>query len=140
MFADDCIVYTIGNDYESMYRKLQFDLDSFIEWCSLNGLKINAGKTKAMISTTSTRLKNLRNVPSFKILGKDVQFVKQYNYLGLMLDNEMTLVPLLKNIKKRVNNKIFMLRKLRKYLTKEAAIFVYKQTILPILDYAVFFY
>ena len=65
--------------------------------------------------------------------------MKQYNYLGLMLDNEMTLVPLLKNIKKHVNNKIFMLRKLRKYLTKEAAISVYEQTILPILDYAGFF-
>ena len=50
----------------------------------------------------------------------------------------MTLVPLLKNIKNRVNNKIFALRKLRKYLSCGAAILVYKQTILPIFDYAGF--
>ena len=80
----------------------------------------------------------MKNVRNFKILGIPLQYVNQYNYLGLILDNEMTLQPLFKNIKKRVNNKIFSLRKLRKYLDQNAAILVYKQTILPILDYAGF--
>ena len=68
-----------------------------------------------------------------------IQYVTLYNYLGLLLDNEMTLLPLLKNIKKCVSHKMFSLRKLRKYLTQEAAVLVYKQTIMPIFDYAVFF-
>ena len=68
-----------------------------------------------------------------------MNYVVQYNYLGLLLDNEMNLQSLFKNIKKRVSNKLFSLRKLRKYLTHDAAILVYKQTILPIFDYAGFF-
>ena len=138
MFADDCILYSIGNDFDHMHNRLQMDLDAFINWCSKNGLKINSGKTKAMITSTRNRLYALNNVIKFKILGNDVQYVTQYNYLGLLLDNEMTLQPLLKNIKKRVNNKLFSLRKLRKYLTEAVAILVYKQTILPIFDYAGF--
>ena len=121
-----------------MYRNLQKDLDSFIKWCGSNGLKINASKTKAMISSARNRLNTMRNIRNFKIDNHDVHYVKQYNYLGLILDNEMTLVPLLNNIKKRLNNKIFALRKLRKYLSCEASILVYKQTILPIFYYAGF--
>ena len=50
----------------------------------------------------------------------------------------MSLLPLLKAVKKRISNKIFMLRKIRKYLNFDAAVAVYKQTILPIVDYAGF--
>ena len=55
MFADDCILYVMGNDLKQMYRKLQFDLDALINWRTINGLKINSGKTKAMITTTRTK-------------------------------------------------------------------------------------
>ena len=138
MFAEDCVLYSIGNDFNHMYHRLQLDLDAFINWCSVNGLKINSEKTKAMLCSTRNRLHVMHNMINFKILGNEVQYVTQYNYLGLLLDNEMTLQPLIKDIKKRVNNKMFTLRKLRKYLTEAAAILVYKQTILPILDYAGF--
>ena len=66
--------------------------------------------------------------------------VKQYNYLGISLDQEMDLTPLVcKKKKKRVCHRIFQLRKVRKYMNERAAILVYKQTIMPIFDYAVFF-
>ena len=138
MFADVCILYYVGNTFDPMYRRIQSDVNSFIEWCSTNGLKINSGKTKAMIVSTNTRLNNLCNKDSFTIQGENIHYVSQYNYLGLVLDNEMSLFPLYKNIKKRVNNNMFVLRKIRKYLTEEAAIMVYKQTILPIFDYGGF--
>ena len=37
-----------------------------------------------------------------------------------------------------MSNRLFMLRKIRKYLTFDASVLVYKQTILPIVDYAGF--
>ena len=48
----------------------------------------------------------------------------------------MNLTPLVRNIKKRVSNRKFQLRKVRKYMNEHAAILVYKQTIMPIFDYA----
>ena len=74
----------------------------------------------------------------FLILGTYVKFVKSHAYLGITLDATMSLLPLLKAVKKRISNKIFMLRKIRKYLNFDAAVAVYKQTILPIVDYAGF--
>ena len=70
------------------------------------------------MTTTNTCLKTLKHVRKFAILYyDDVQYVNQYNYLGLVLDNEMTYSPPFKNINKRVSNAIFALIKLRKYLT-----------------------
>ena len=70
--------------------------------------------------------------------GEDVKFVKQYNYLDIILDDNMTLQPMLKHVKKKINNQVFLFRKIRKYITDKAAISIYKQTILPIIDYTGF--
>ena len=43
-----------------------------------------------------------------------------------------------KNVYKKANYKVFMFSKIRKYINTFAAIMIYKQTILPSLDYASF--
>ena len=50
----------------------------------------------------------------------------------------MNLTSLLSDTKKRVLNKLFNLRKLRYYINEKGALAIYKQTILPLLDYAGF--
>ena len=61
-----------------------------------------------------------------------------YNYLGIILDSQMTLMPLFSRTKKRVSNKIYMLIKIRNNIDTQCALTIYKQTILPLLDYAGF--
>ena len=41
-------------------------------------------------------------------------------------------------IHKKINNKVYNLRKLRRYITFNVAVQIYKQTILPLLDYGGF--
>ena len=65
-------------------------------------------------------------------------FTKHYDYLGTIFDSEMSLLPLYKRTIKIVSNKIFLLRKIRKYIDYHTAISIYKQTILPIFDYSGF--
>ena len=50
----------------------------------------------------------------------------------------MSLNALVKDIKKKISKKIFVFRKIRKYLNFHASVLAYKQTILPIIDYAGF--
>ena len=64
--------------------------------------------------------------------------VLSYNYLGVILDSELALSYHLTGIHDRVHRKLFQLRKIRKYLNEFAAVQVYKQTILPLLDYCGF--
>ena len=74
----------------------------------------------------------------FTILGKEVSFVKKYNYLGILLDSELSLDRFYKSIIKKVNNKIYSLRKIRRYISFDVAIQIYKQTILPYFNYGGF--
>ena len=46
--------------------------------------------------------KTMKNVPNFNIRGQDIQYVNHYNYLRLILDNKITLTPLLKKILRNV--------------------------------------
>ena len=64
-----------------------------------------------------------------------MKFVKQYNYLGMILGNELSLTPLYNTLEKRIIDKVYMLRKLCKYWTYKSALQIYKQTILPIFNY-----
>ena len=48
----------------------------------------------------------------------------------------MILEPLYKNVCRQVEQKLFMLRKIRRHITKFAAISLYKQMILPLFDYS----
>ena len=138
MFADDCIIFQSGNTWEIVRENLQSDLDNVLTWMSENSLMLNGSKTQAMILGPKGKLQRLNVQKPILILDKPVKFVKQYNYLGIYLDSEMTLKPILKHVKKLLTNKIF--GKIRKFLTEKAALSVYKETVLPTLNYAVFFY
>ena len=138
MFADDCVIYQNGNNWDVIRTKLQSDLDAIVKWTASNSLSLNNKKTQAMIFGPRGKLLKLDNINPVTLLDMPIKFEKQYNYLGIILDSEMTLQPLVKHIKKLITNKIFNLRKIRKYINEKASILIYKQTILPITDYAGF--
>ena len=138
MFADDCIIYQSGNTWDNVHSKLQFDLNNMVAWTERNFLSLNSTKTQVMILGSRMKLKHLVNPKPVISNGINIKFVKQYNYLGITLDDEMTLQPLLKHVKKIVTNRLFSLRKIRKYINEKAAVSIYKQTILPIMDYSGF--
>ena len=79
-----------------------------------------------MIVGNRNRISKIKKPKPFVILNQDVKYVKKYNYLGIIIDAEMSLAPLCKNIQKRVIDKIYMLRKLGKYLTYKASMQIYK--------------
>ena len=65
-------------------------------------------------------------------------FVNRFSYLGIVLDSEMLLEPLYKNVCRQVEQKLFMLRKIRRNINNFGAISLYKQMILPLFDYSGF--
>ena len=138
MFADDCILYYSGNVWRTEFEILRGDLNNFVDWNTKNMLKLNGKKTQAMIVGTRNKLSKLKNPRPFLILNQEVKYVSKYSYLGIVLDSELSLAPLCKSIENRVSNKVYVLRKIRRYITYKAAIQIYKQMILPFFDYAGF--
>ena len=138
LFADDCILYLSGNNWINIHVKMQEDFNAIIEWTLRNNLHLNPGKTNAMIVGTNSKIAALNNPEQMKHMNCNIRFVRECVYLGIVINSTMLLVPLVKNVKKRVNSKMFLLRKLRKFITFDASIAIYEQMILPLIDYAGF--
>ena len=64
--------------------------------------------------------------------------MRQFNYLGVVIDDQLTYTPYYNLIKRRVENKIFVLSKIRRYIDCKTALLIYKQAILPLMEYAGF--
>ena len=138
MYADDCLIYTIGNNWDRMVPKIQQGLDCFQDWCLNNCLKLNVSKSKSLVKGTNHKLTGLDLNNRFMLNNIPLQHVLTYNYLGIIFDSKMTLAPLFAKVKKIVSNKVYILAKLRNNIDVNCAIAIYKQTILPLLDYAGF--
>ena len=138
MYADDCLIYCMGNNWNLMRPKIEHGLGCFQEWCIRNRLKLNVRKSKALLIGSQHKINIVDFGDKFSLNNQSLEFTSTYNYLGIYLDKNMTLSPLLSKLKSRVINKVYSLVKIRNMITAHCAITIYKQTILPILDYAGF--
>ena len=135
MFADDCVLYSKGHSWVDIHYDLQKSLDTYISWGNEHNLSLNAKKTKAMIVCNPARRDNLNDPAPFNAGNNTISFINNFCYLGCIIDSELTMLPALKSVHRKVEQKIYMLGKLRFLVDKKSAVLIYKQTILPYLDY-----
>ena len=138
MYADDCILYTSGNNWNNMLLKIQPDIGNVQLWCMANRLKINDSKSKVLLIASRQKLVKIDLTRNVRLGNFPLSYCDKYKYLGITLDREMNLTSLLNETKKSVVNKLFNLRKLRHFIAEKRTLAIYKQTILPVLDYAGF--
>ena len=101
------------------------------DWCMSNLLSVNCKKSQWM----STSFKNSKKqYVSFKLGNAVLERVFEYKYLGLIMD--LSFQSHREKLKNRIYLKISFFRKIRKFVNVEAAVTIYKSTILPIFEYA----
>ena len=61
--------------------------------------------------------------------------VENYVYLGVNIDKKLNFEKCINGTISRVNGRLITLARIRKLINDETALIIYKQTILPILDY-----
>ena len=137
LYADDCVLYTSHHKSANVQTILQEDANNLSTWCCTNLLCINVKKTKSMMVGTRHKLSITLPI-RISLNNIIIESVLTYNYLGVIIDCELSLTQHLNGVHERVQCKLFQLRKIRKYLNEFASILVYKQTILPLLDYCGF--
>ena len=138
MYADDCILYTSGNDWNRMMQKIQPEIDNVQQWCTSNRLNIIVSRSRILLFGSHTKLGKVDYSANLSLGNSTLNYCNKYKYLGVTLDREMTRTSLLTDTKRSVTNRLFNLRKLRHYITEKSTIAIYKQTILPVFDYAGF--
>ena len=102
------------------------------------GEQVNAKKSKTLILRSKYKISNLYLDNRFVLNENYLDYTHVYNYLGIILDQNMTLLPLLTRLKSIITGKIYSLVKIRNYITTKCALAIYKQTILPLFDYSGF--
>ena len=139
LYADDAVVYTSAESINETHIKLQSDLANIDVWCRRNQLTVNTSKTKCMLFG-SKRFLDVRMLPKITLSGNIIQFVENFKYLGVILDNKLNFRLHAQNIYKLASHKIYVLLKIRPYITEKVASRIYKTKILPYIDYGDIFY
>ena len=139
MYADDTVIYLSGRNTAEIEQSLQADLNNLAQWCSSNKLTINTKKTKTMTFGTPQQTKRMQNV-RFTLNEQVLGLVESYKYLGVTLDQNLNFQKHVKSIIKTLSYKIYLLSKIRPFLTEKAAVLIYKSMVLPYIDYGDTFY
>ena len=105
-YSDDSAILDMSNS-DSVY----FDeIKKFCNWCKENFLDLNVKKTKEILVDFR---KNPETVPDLMINGECVERVKEYKYLGLIVDDKLVFDSNVAKIHKSCQSRIFCLQKLR---------------------------
>lgn len=94
---------------------------------------MNVPKTKAMLFHMPQR--QISNYPNLYIDDQKLEFVKEFNFLGLVFDCNLSWKAHLKTISCKLAKTIGILNKLKNFLPKEALLNIYNSLILPHLSY-----
>ena len=73
-----------------------------------------------------------------KLAGESLGKVKAYTYLGVDLDEHLSLNTMIDTTHNKANRKLYLFEKRRPYISRWVANQIYKICNLPILDYADF--
>ena len=134
LYADDTVLYSNHKDESVAHTWISEDLTQLTHWFKMNQLTVNIEKTKMMIFGTRNMVKKCRAL-DVHISGSKLKYVNHFNYLGIKLDNTLSFEKHAAECVHLVSHKLYLLSRVRKYITIGQAISIYKSKIVPYFDY-----
>ena len=128
LYADDTVIHSTHKDEYFAHSWVSEDLNVLCSCCKSNCLIINLKKTKLMLYGTRNMLKSGINYETH-IDGFKLQYVNQFNYLGIKLENTLTFEHHASETTRMVAHKLYLLSKIRKYINIQQAITIYRSMI-----------
>ena len=136
LYADDTTLYDIQDSMEQIENNLQTALNSLEIWCKNNGMILNSAKTKVMFVTTNQKRQKLqRQNLDLNFQDESLGMVSNDKILGVFVDNNLTWTYHIKNLTKKMTSSIWLLSKIKKFLSRDHRIQFYKSYIQPHLDF-----
>ena len=111
-------------------------LPNLSEWCKLNRILLNIDNTKVILITTSQKRLHLHNDILHLTYNNDVlNSVENEKVLGVRIDNNLSWSIHIYFIAKKISSNLWLLSKLKDYLSTEHRVQFYKTYIQPHVDY-----
>ena len=136
LYADDSTLYEISRSKKEIERKLQLAIKDLVKWCKQNGMIINTEKTKVMLVTTRQRRSRIDDNLNLSLNDIQLLTVSNEKVLGVQVDNNLTWGEHIRKITKKMSTNIWLLSKVKNYLSTEYRVMYYKSYIQPHLDYS----
>ena len=113
-FADDtALIGLINEDDSAAFLKC---IERFVSYCRENYLELNTSKTKELVIDYR---KNRHMPDPILINNKEVTRTDQYKYLGVVMDDQLCWHHHVDYLIKKMNSRIFCLRKLHKFQVRD---------------------
>lgn len=136
MYADDTTLYTSGKTTEEITDNLQIALDNLDVWCKCNGMIINTAKTKVMLITTHQKRASLANEAlSLTLNSVDLTMISNDKTLGVVIDHNLTWSNHIDKLCKKMASNLWLLSRIKNYLSRDHRVQFYKTYIQPHIDY-----
>ena len=136
LYADNMVIFKPLNEQDSM-GELQSDVNNIYKWCNRNKLTINTSKTKAQYfpRNSNVNAKEFYNENPITINNANLTYEHHFRYLGIEIDNLLTMKPTYDAIFKNASHKLYLFRLIRGNLTMFAATQILKTMFVSVLDY-----
>lgn len=134
LFADDMILYYSSRYYKNIENKLNNALKLLNSWLVQKQLKINIKKTVFMI-IHDRRIKNVRGQCNINLDGKKILEVQKTKYLGIIIDDNLSLNDHAIYTIQKVTAKVNVLARLGNTVTSYTKSMIYKSIVAPHFEY-----
>ena len=113
LYADNTVIFTAASNTDQLQVNLSFDLKNVSDWLTANDLFLNVKKTEYVIFGTCQRLIRSESHSSFYMEGKEVNQVKMFKYLGVVLDECSSFNDHIGFVRSKVDSRLGLLSHLR---------------------------
>ena len=134
LYADDTVLYCFSKEPRQLESKLNEDLYNVALWLKANKLTLNLSKTKSMLIGSNRKLANVSSL-SLSIFDCDLDSVKKFKYLGIILASDFTWSDHVEYVISKVNQRLGLLRRIKHLLPFTARLLFYNSLVLPVFDY-----
>jgi hypothetical protein len=138
IYADDTTLSSTLHTFDGAGQDrdtcINAELNNISLWLKANKLSLNTSKTKAMLFHTSRK-----NVfyPNISIEGTPIDFVDSFDYLGIIVDKNLTWKNHISKISVKLSKTIGIMCKMRNMLSKDILLTLYHSLFLPYLNYGI---
>ena len=134
LFADDAVLTISSKSLTEAASIMNGILSKINRWCTENKLTLNTKKSEYVIFGTKPKKLKAKKI-ELRLGSSTLREVDSYKYLGTILDATLNVSPQIARLNQILATKMNSFRKMRYCMSEKTAIYIYKATILPIIDY-----
>lgn len=136
LYADDTTLYDIQDSMEQIESNLQSAIDNLNIWCQNNGMILNSSKTKVMLVATNQKRQRLHSDSlNLNFNNEPLNMITEDKILGVYVDNNLTWSEHTKYLTRKIASSIWLLSKIKKFLSQAHRLQFYKSYIQPHIDF-----